>query len=41
VFAAYGVGFATAGSMLFTLLATGLPAEIRSPVLTWRWCRFT
>ncbi len=33
VYAAYGVGFATAGSMLFTLLATGLPAEIRSPVL--------
>jgi DHA1 family multidrug resistance protein-like MFS transporter len=32
-YAAYGVGFATAGSMLFTLLATGLPPEIRSPVL--------
>ncbi len=32
-YAAYGVGFATASSMLFTMLATGLPPEIRSPVL--------
>jgi DHA1 family multidrug resistance protein-like MFS transporter len=33
VYAAYGIGFATASSMLYALLATGLPSEIRSPVL--------
>jgi len=33
VYAGYGIGFATASSMLFTLLASGLPGEIRSPVL--------
>jgi DHA1 family multidrug resistance protein-like MFS transporter len=33
VYAIYGIGFATAASMLFTLLASGLPADIRSPVL--------
>lgn len=33
VYAGYGIGFATASSMLFTLLASGLPADIRSPVL--------
>ena len=33
VYAAYGIGFATATSMLYTLLATGLPSEVRSPVL--------
>ena len=33
VYALYGIGFATASSMLFTLLATGLPAEVRSSVL--------
>jgi len=33
VYALYGVGFATASSMLYTLLATGLPADVRSPVL--------
>jgi MFS transporter, DHA1 family, multidrug resistance protein len=32
-YAAYGVGFATASSMLYAVLATGLPDEIRSPVL--------
>ena len=33
VYAAYGVGFATASSMLYTILATGLPADVRSPIL--------
>lgn len=33
VYAFLGVGFATASSMLFTTLATGLPREVRSPVL--------
>lgn len=33
VYAVLGVGFATAGSMLFTLLATGLPRDVRSAVL--------
>jgi MFS family permease len=33
VYASYGVGYATASSMLFTLLASGLPRDIRSPVL--------
>ncbi len=33
IYAFYGIGFATASSMLFTLLATGLPAEVRTPVL--------
>ena len=33
VYAALGVGFATAGSMLFTVLATGLPVDVRSAVL--------
>jgi DHA1 family multidrug resistance protein-like MFS transporter len=33
VYALFGIGFATASSMLFTLLATGLPAEVRSSVL--------
>ena len=32
-YAILGVGFATAGSMLFATLATGLPADIRSAVL--------
>jgi len=32
-YAGFGVGFATASSMLFTLLASGLPATIRSSVL--------
>jgi DHA1 family multidrug resistance protein-like MFS transporter len=32
-YAVLGVGFATAGSMLFATLATGLPADIRSAVL--------
>jgi MFS transporter, DHA1 family, multidrug resistance protein len=32
-YALYGVGFATATSMLYTLLATGLPTEVRSSVL--------
>lgn len=32
-YAVMGVGFATAGSMLFAILATGLPADIRSAVL--------
>jgi MFS transporter, DHA1 family, multidrug resistance protein len=32
-YALLGVGFATAGSMLFATLATGLPADIRSAVL--------
>ena len=33
VYALYGIGYATASSMLFTVLATGLPRDIRSPVL--------
>lgn len=33
VYAILGIGFATAGSMLFTTLATGLPTEIRASVL--------
>ncbi|MEO7118084.1 MAG: MFS transporter [Candidatus Limnocylindrales bacterium] len=33
LYALYGVGFATATSMLYTLLATGLDADIRTPVL--------
>lgn len=33
VYALYGIGFATATSMLYTLLATGLPSEVRTPVL--------
>ncbi len=33
VYALLGVGFATAASMLFTTLATGLAPEVRSPVL--------
>jgi MFS transporter, DHA1 family, multidrug resistance protein len=33
VYAFLGVGFATASSMLFTTLATGLPREVRSAVL--------
>jgi len=33
VYAFLGVGFATASSMLFTTLATGLPRDVRSPVL--------
>lgn len=33
VYALYGIGYATASSMLFTLLASGLPRDIRSPVL--------
>lgn len=32
-YAVYGICFATASSMLFVLLATRLPADIRSPVL--------
>jgi MFS transporter, DHA1 family, multidrug resistance protein len=32
-YALLGVGFATAGAMLFATLATGLPADIRSAVL--------
>jgi MFS family permease len=32
-YAALGIGFATAASMLFTTLATGLPRDVRSPVL--------
>jgi MFS family permease len=32
-YAVYGVGFATATSMLYAALATGLPPDIRSPVL--------
>ena len=32
-YAIMGIGFATAGSMLFATLATGLPADIRSSVL--------
>jgi MFS family permease len=32
-YAVLGVGFATASSMLFTILATGLPPEVRSAVL--------
>ncbi len=32
-YAAYGIGFATATAMLYTLLATGLPADVRSPIL--------
>ena len=33
VYAGFGVGFATASSMLFTMLAVGLPGAIRSSVL--------
>jgi MFS family permease len=33
VYAVYGLGFATATSMLYTLLATGLPPDVRTPVL--------
>jgi DHA1 family multidrug resistance protein-like MFS transporter len=33
VYALLGIGFATASSMLFTTLATGLPREVRSSVL--------
>ena len=32
-YAVYGICFATASSMLFVLLATRLPADVRSPVL--------
>ncbi len=33
VYAGFGIAYATASSMLFTLLASGLPREIRTPVL--------
>ena len=33
VYAGFGVGFAAASGMLFTMLASGLPVEIRSSVL--------
>ena len=32
-YALYGIGVATASSMLYALLATGLPSDVRTPVL--------